>query len=75
MIIHMYDYPIKKAQQLVKDFGGEIIRHNDDVCDICFINFTMEIYDAYVIIKNPNNLNNNSRIVINNMDFSTIYVH
>ena len=75
MIINMCDYPIRKARELVKNFGGEITRYNDGVCDICFINFSMEIHDAYVILRNPNNLNNNSRVVINNMDFSTIYVH
>lgn len=76
MVINMCDYPTKKANNLIENFGGHITRYNNGgLCDICFENFTMEVHDVYVIIRNPKAQNTEDRLVINYREFSTIYIH
>ena len=73
MLITICDLPIEKAQDIENNFGGKTIRSCDGVCDMQFENFKLTIYPTYILLRNPNALNNNYSRVITRVDFSTIH--
>lgn len=79
MVINICDVPKDKALNIITifDVRGYITRENENgLCDVCLKDgIKLEVHNNYVVLQNPANLNNDYALIIDNSDYSTIYIH
>lgn len=79
MVINICDMPKDKALNIITvfDVRGYVTRENENgLCDVCLKDgIKLVAHNNYVELQNPANLNNNYSVIIDNADYSTIYIH
>lgn len=77
MVINICDVPKDKALNIITvfDVRGFVTRDYNGLCDVCLKDgIKLVVRNNYVELQNPANLNNNYAIIIDNADYSAIYV-